>query len=182
MLQLLRDYNDHNLIHLTQEFFRDLNWVRIFLKNYNGVTIYNVKPLHEHMHIDASLLSLGGQFKNMVYSIPLPKDFMGYNITQLEMVNEIVALKVWGHLCSNKLIEIFCDNRSVVDVLSFGRALDQILATCARNVWLLSAMYNISIVVPHIQGTKNVVADLLSRWHNTADNYCKYNWWNLQYG
>ena len=49
---------------------------------------------------------------------------------------------------------IFCDNRSVVDVLSFGRAPDQILATCARNIWLLLAMYNINVVVTHIQSNK----------------------------
>ena len=45
--------------------------------------------------------------------------------------------------------------------------------TCARNVWLLTAMYNIQITVSHIAGTKNIVADLLSRWKNTTDNYEK---------
>ena len=69
MLQMLRDNNNHNLIHLTQEFFRDLNWFRIFLKNHNRVIIYDVKPLHEQMHLDASLLGLEGQLKRFIQYI-----------------------------------------------------------------------------------------------------------------
>ena len=32
--------------------------------------------------------------------------------------------------------KICCDNRAVVDVLSFGKARDTVIATCARSVWL----------------------------------------------
>ena len=52
---------------------------------------------------------------------------------------------------------------AVVEVLTSGRTKDNILATCARNVWLLSVMFNISIHIEHIPGKQNVVADLLSR-------------------
>ena len=64
-------------------------------------------------------------------------------------------------------------NKSVVDVLSSGRARDQILTTCTRNVWLLLATYNISIVVSHVTGSQNTVADLLSRWRNVPEDYTK---------
>ena len=85
----------------------------------------------------------------------------------------VVALKVWGQLWANKRVEICCDNRAVVDVLSSGKARDAVLATCARNVWLLSAIYNISIVASHVKGTTNVVADLLSRWRGSRENCLK---------
>ena len=105
------------------------------LKAYNGDTMYHVTPLHEQVHFDASLQGLVGYFKNYVYSISVSLNFMNYNIARLEVVNVVVILKVWGHLWANKRIEIFCDNRSVVDVLSSGRAMNHILVTCARNVW-----------------------------------------------
>ena len=54
-----------------------------------------------------------------------------------------------------------------------GRARDSILASCARNVWLLTAMFNVSLTVSHIQVAKNNVADLLSRWYHTSDNEVK---------
>ena len=88
---------------------------------------------------------------------------MGYNIAHLEMLNVVVALKIWGHHWANKCVKLFCDNRAVEHVLSSGRVRDQILATCLRNVWLLTATYNIALVVSHIQGAHNNVADLLSR-------------------
>ena len=50
----------------------------------------------------------------------------------------------------------------VVEVLTSGKTIDNILANCAKNVWLLIAMFNISIHIEHIPGKQNVVADRLS--------------------
>ena len=164
MLQLLRDNSNNKDIVLTTELFKDLRWFNTFLQIYNGVTMYQVTPLFEDIHLDASLTGLGGQFKNYVYSISIPKGYMGYNIAHVEMLNVVVALKVWGQQWAIKCVRLFCDNQAVIEVLSSGRARDQILAMCARNIWLLTATYNIALLVSHIQGTKNNVADLLSRY------------------
>ena len=177
MLQLLRDNFESNSIILTPDFFKDLHWFQTFLQIYNGVTIYHVTPLFENIHLDASLTGLGGHFKNYVYALHIPANYMGYNIAHLEMLNVVVALKIWGHHWANKCVKLFCDNQAVVEVLSSGRACDQILATCARNVWLLTAMFNINLVVTHIQGTHNNVADLLSRWGNTPQDVQKLHQW-----
>ena len=53
---------------------------------------------------------------------------------------------------------------AVVDVLTSGKTKDPTPACCARNIWLLSAIYNISIHIEHIPGKSNIVADLLSRF------------------
>ena len=118
---------------------------------------------------------MGGWYNNYVYSLPIPLGFKHYNIVHLEMINVMVALKIWGHCWSNKCLRIFCDNLAVVEVFTFGRAKDAILATCARNIWLLTAMKNVNVVVSHIKGTDNTVADLLSRWKATPDNVNKFN-------
>ena len=54
---------------------------------------------------------------------------------------------------------------AVVQVLTTGKARDQILATCARNIWLIAAINNIQFQFSHIPGKNNNLADLLSRWH-----------------
>ena len=41
----------------------------------------------------------------------------------------------------------------------------------ARNIWLICAMFNIHITVLHIPGKNNVLADLLSRWQFSTENY-----------
>ena len=91
------------------------------------------------------------------------------------MINVMVAPKVQGHSWSNKCVRIFCDNLAVVEVLTFGKAKDATLATCARNIWLLTAIYNGNLVVLHIKGIDNTVADLLSHWNATPDSVQKLN-------
>ena len=170
MLQLLRDNFDKNKIKVTTDFTRDLNWFKTFLASYNGVTFYDIRPLNDHIYLDACLTGLGAAFNDMVYFIPIPRGYMQYNIAHLEMLNVVVALKVWGQCWANKRIKIHCDNKAVVDILAYGRARDHTMATCARNIWLLTAMYNITLLVVHIEGRSNTVADLLSRWSYTDEN------------
>ena len=82
----------------------------------------------------------------------------------------MVALKLWAALWADKCIHIYYDNQTVVDVLTYGNTRDQVFSTCARNSWLLTAIFNISLVVLHTMGSDNRVADLLSRWRLTPDN------------
>ena len=137
--------------------------------SYNGVTFYDNKPVQAVIELDASLTGLGAVFQNMVYALPLPHDHLNYNIAQLEMLNIMVALKVWGYTWQNMRIEIKCDNLAVVQVLQEGKARDPLLATIARNIWMLTSIFNIHLSVSHIAGTNNAVADLLSRWWVTEN-------------
>ena len=70
----------------------------------------------------------------MVYTIPLPLGFEHYSIVHLEMLNIVVALKVWGPMWGDARIQIHCDNLAVVQVLTSGGSRDPILSTCARNL------------------------------------------------
>ena len=88
---------------------------------------------------------------------------MGYNIVQLEILNIVVACKVWASHWANKIIHIWCDNQAVIEVLTTCKCRDNTLAVCARNIWLISAIYNFQIKIQHTAGQKNVTADLLSR-------------------
>ena len=94
MLQVLRDNHSNKNIRLTEGFVKDLNWFNTFLCLYNGVTFYDNKPIQAVIELDASFTGLGVIFKNMIYALPLPHEHLGYNITQLEMLNIMVALKV----------------------------------------------------------------------------------------
>ena len=108
----------------------------------------------------------------MVYILHIPSNHSDFNINHLEMINIMVALGIWGPVWYEK-IRIHCDNLPVVEVLNGGKAGDEILAACVRNVWLLSALYNIGVNVTHIAGSENNVADLLSTWKNTSEEYHK---------
>ena len=108
----------------------------------------------------------------MVYSLSFPKGFRNYTIVYLEILNIVVALKVWGSVWKDHILEVKCDNMAVVEVLNTGRARDLMLASSAQNIWLL---YNIELVVSHIPGVTNVLADLLSRWQGSQHDITKLN-------
>ena len=80
MLQVLRDHVSNTIIHLTPDFFKDLQWFRTLLKQYNGVTMYEVRPISADIFLDASLTGLGGAFGDFVYTLQIPKQFRNYNI------------------------------------------------------------------------------------------------------
>ena len=71
----------------------------------------------------------------MVYAIPLSGGFCGYSIVRLEILNLVVALKIWGHYWKDKTIEINCDNMAVLEVIWSRKARDAMLAKCATNIW-----------------------------------------------
>ena len=120
---------------------------------------------------------MGGIFYNQCYALPIPKKNKNYSIVHLEMINILVAMKVWAYQWKDKKIRIKCDNMAVVDVLISEKTKDTTLSVCARNIWLLSALFNISIHIEHISGKSNVTADLLSRYkldHQSWDLICAY--------
>ena len=78
------------------------------LNQYNGVMFYDSKKPFESVHLDASLTGLGGVHGQMVCALDIPRDYMNYSIVQLEILNTMVALKVWGHCWKDKYIHVFC--------------------------------------------------------------------------
>ena len=164
MLDLLRAHYDASTIHLTQDFRRDLRWFAKFLTKYNGVSYFDHRPVDYVVELDACLVGLGGRCQNLVYHLPLVRHYKNLTIVHLEMVNILVAIRVFGHLWHRKQILIKCDNQAVVQVLASGKTKDPFLAACARNVWYECALMDIMIKYEHVMGKNNRVADLLSRW------------------
>ena len=91
--------------------------------------------------------------QDRVYATPRC-DIVGFelNITHLEMLNLIIALKVWGHFWQNSSIIIYCDNMSVVQVVETSKTRDPLLALCIHNIWFLRACYDIDLEVRHVLG------------------------------
>ena len=70
MLQVLRESLDVPYITLSPQFHLDLKWFNVFLKQYNGVTFFDNKPVDFQVYLDASLSGLGGVFGPLVYVPP----------------------------------------------------------------------------------------------------------------
>ena len=173
------------IIKITKDFKQDLNWFKRFLMVYNGVSFFNYTP-SKLVHLDACPSGLGAIFNNQVYAITLPSSWQGVNIAYMEMINILVALKVWHKQWSGQKvlpkykyddtlqeITISCDKKAVVSVLNTGKTRGSTLAKYARNIFFWLSACNINNMVLHVPGKMNPVADLLSRWGITANNVSK---------
>ena len=172
ILDLLRSNYDAHSITLTQDSTRDIRWFQKFLSQYNGSSFYDHKPVQAVLELDACLVGLGGRCNEKVYHLPISKHYKNLHITNsLEIINKLVAIKIFGSSWSHKKVLIKCDNLAVVHVLESGRTRDAFLAACVRNVLLEAALFDVQLIYKYVPGKLNSVADLLSRWQNTAHQF-----------
>ena len=168
MLDLLRSHFGKEQIQLDVNFHRDLNWFQKFLPQFNGKAFFVHRPVQATIELDACLQGLGAVYANQVYAVPIPEYCVQFSIVHLEMLNILVAIRVWCQYWANKRIIIKCDNQAVVSVLNSGKTQDMTLAAIARNVKMEAAKHDIDLQVIHISGVDNN-ADALSRWQITKE-------------
>ena len=161
---MLRSIEDKQMVPVTREAQRDINWFLKFIPKYNGVTFFDQKPIDHSIELDASLQGMGACWGSQVYALQIPLGYMDMSIVHLEMLNILAAVRVWGKAWRNTKVAIACDNLAVVQVLNSGKTRDLTLAAIARNIQFQVATMNINLKVTHIPGKVNVIADLLSRW------------------
>ena len=106
MLDVLRHAQNPAKIPLTPAFKRDLHWFENFLPEFNGVSMYGHRTPHHTFELDACLTALGGgggggggvggHWHNMAYHLPVPRGYKNLDIVHLEMVNILVAVRIFG--------------------------------------------------------------------------------------
>jgi hypothetical protein len=173
IIALLRIAPHNGLIHVGQEFKRDLEWFCRFAQVYNGITRFdkNIIFIDYEVYTDASLSGIGARFENKVYAYPI--EGRGENIAYWEALNVLVALRTWADKFMHKTVRVWCDNSAAVSIFQTSKGSDKILQAIARNIWLLSAIWDINLVCEHIPGEQNHVADLLSRWRSHRNPVAK---------
>ena len=171
MLDLLRSAHMRQQVSLTPDFKRDLRWFAKFLPQYNGTSLYDHRPVDVTVEIDACLTGFGGRSGDLVYHLPIVRGYRNWTIVHLEMVNILLALRLFHRQWSSRKVLIQCDNEAVVSVLKTGKTRDPYLGACARNIWYLAAGNDTDLRYVHIQGVNNVVADILSRWQGSPQQW-----------
>ena len=166
ILSFFRESSGAKRIHLTQEFFMDLDWFITFLPRFSGSSKIFKSDIRQmnSLNVDACLKGVGGVWNNRVYAAPVPTyaNFQP-NITHLEMLNIMIALRLWATDWAGSSVTFHCDNLAVVQVVNSGKTRDKFLNACIRHIWFISAVHDIDLHLAHIQGHKNFIADSLSR-------------------
>ena len=172
LLEVLRsvDWEASSRIKLSAEFHKELKWWSMFMSTFNGVAFIPSPIWMEpdvSMATDSCLQGCGGISDDQYFHSEFPFSILeqGLPIHKLEFLAVLVGARIWGSRFSGLKIRIYCDNKSVVDVINSSKTKDAFMATCLRELWLVVSTNKFELQAVHLPGQDNRVADWLSRWH-----------------
>lgn len=170
MLETLRQAPVTGYVKLSEEFLLDAHWFMRFLRHYNGIHMMVQTTAETYIEVDSCLSGCGGICGCYYYHSQFPDYIMDMDLSicHKEMLNIVLALKLFANAWQDTCVKLFTDNSVSVSVLSSGRSRDSYLLACAREVWLICAQKNISLLVEHKAGVLLQDADSLSREHLSA--------------
>ena len=183
--KLYKEMVNKNLryVNLTTEVKDDLRWWKRFCKFFNG-SMRIVEDAHDHPMVSDSSLKGFAVYMNddwvagvwddndyinvvspcsHVGSRPLMENFEKDNINVLELWPIVVGLKRWANLLKNKSLDVFTDNTQVMFMLLNGGSVNKCCCNWLREIFWLTAIYNIKLTPKYINTKSNLVADTLSR-------------------
>ncbi len=173
LLDALRGAEKGKKIILDKEFKEDLRWIRRFLPSFNGVDFIDAPLEHtKELVVDACLTGVGGTLGQLWYEAEIPRSLQekAFTIAELEMLNILVAMRVFSKELRNCTIKIRSDNAASVLILQTGKGRCKNMMDVARSIWWLATQNNVLFSISHIFGRDNVYADALSRGHLDEKN------------
>ena len=118
-----------------------------------------------------SCLTGGGAFSQThYYAEQYPSAYMRAlpAIHALEAANLVKAIySLTFNTPPGTTVHINTDNMASATSLETGRCSDVQLGMCARELWLIDAINNFTIVISHKPGKELILADALSRAHSS---------------
>ena len=172
VLNFLRTMDKDGLYKIPSEVRDDLDFFQILMPDFNGVTLLakELVPSSDQLEIDACLTGCGGLCGSQYYSREFPKFVLSENhpIAHLEILNAVVATRLWAPIWRGCKLQLYCDNMNACLALQNGRCRDLFLQSCVRAIFLLTAQYDIDLLVCHSPGVSLQAADALSRLHKDS--------------
>ena len=168
LIQWIRKMNRKDSYSIPPEARKDIAWWGRCSHEYNGVSIlwlHKEPDTDKVIPTDACLDGYGGITQGQYFRGRFPPHLWGKNITILEILVVMVALKIWGRKLEGTYFWIHVDNEAVASVLNTGASRDKALQDVLREIALLAAEHQFVIKARHIAGIANRVPDWLSRWH-----------------
>lgn len=167
ILATLRYMKDDSWTTLSDQFKADIKWFLCYAESANGILLCTPSKPTIEIECDSSLQAGGGNTKGYYYAWHYSNDHKeNYpHIFQLEAINIIVAYKTLApalHTSPAHVI-VWTDNITSSYALQTGRTKDALLASCARELWLLAANLNHHVEIRHKSGAQIPVADAISR-------------------
>lgn len=158
----------HHHIRLTKEARLDMYWWLKFLPKWNGShcilqTKWTPSP-GMHLYTDASgSHGWGAYWHGRWIQAQWPIEHINNDIMWKELYAIAAAINTWGHHWERKKVLFHCDNQAVCDIWHKGSTKQPETMALIRMLYFCAAQFNIHVLITHIAGTSNAIADALSR-------------------
>ena len=140
---------------------------KLFLPAWNGVEIIQNVPIPSdvlRLYTDASDLGFGAVYKRSWIISEWKHGWGDQHINVRELFAIWVALHTWGGQWSNMQILFLTDSQSMSQVWRTGTSRDKVVMRIIRAMFMFCAKHNINLLMKHIPGKSNILADHLSRF------------------
>jgi hypothetical protein len=155
----------------------DIKWWREFIYKWNGTNIIppcldNYLTVDQHlMFTDACRTGMGAFYNNNEYirhawnadELKRARRKQELSVPYLELLALTHSINVWAGSLSGKAVILNCDCNTVVQAVNRGRSYDPGMMNLIRILLYITSINSIFIHLRHIEGVKNIDADLLSR-------------------
>ena len=167
MLKEMREAPDVGAGTLSLGFKRDVDFFVRLLPAFNGVKIMVKEEVEcqELLQLDACLTGCGAFDGREYYSEEFPRSLRegGHPIARLELLNVVIAVKLWARGWTHRRVRIHCDNMNACLAIRTGRSRDEFMQACVRELFVYSVRYDVELVPEHRPGVLMGTADALSR-------------------
>ena len=154
-------------MRISAEMKADMDWWSTFAHTWNGratflESTWTPSPAFQ-LFTDASDSGFGcfwqGRWRAGTWTLQQRKR----DIQWRELFAVLVAATAWGPHWTSKRLLVHCDNRAVVDIWRVGTSKQPSLMTVVRALFFVAARANFTVLLQHILGVDNAIADALSR-------------------
>ena len=154
---------------LSVSFYRDISWWVNFLKVFNGTQLFlNRQPTVDFLTDACSLAAGGGYFRGDWFYFNYEMDNPAWSklhINHKETLAIILAAKCWAPHWVYHGVIIHSDNQAAVQIINKGTTGSELIMDELRDLFWLSALYNFHVSGVYIEGSRNTLADAISRLH-----------------
>ena len=158
--------SNHHHIPLSAAMRADIHWWRSFAQTWNWKSFFldhwwtpSRSSSCSPMPVIRAMVLTGESTGSMAPGPSASSDTpcSGKNCTVL------LAAVTWGAQWGKKRLLVHCDNQAVVHIWRTGTSKHESLMILVRTLFFTAASHNFTILLHHIQGVNNSMADALSR-------------------
>ncbi|XP_056104363.1 uncharacterized protein LOC130083381 [Rhinichthys klamathensis goyatoka] len=160
-----------DLISLTPACHDELRLWITFLKQWNGLSFFYKdlisSPIDIQLFTDAApSVGFGGFCQGRWFASTWPPQIQDtlQSSALFELYPLVVAAFLWGKEWTASSIVVHCDNEATVQCINKGRSHSPALMPLLRRLIWISACDQFILIAKHIPGSKNQIADSLSRF------------------